>query len=346
MSSKISGRVWDLDLPHAEQFVLLAMADHADHEGRNVRPSVGLVAWKTNYSPRQVHRIIQSLREKRILLPDGAGRNGTLNYRIDLSPAPLKTPYTSRDSMRRRNDKMSHPELDKMSHPERADDGQNVTGGVTPRSHTPCDIAMSYDPSLTPSNPQEEEESLIPTPVTASSTASGESVNEAVAQNIHVETIAALRAEGIVTMDSFNDIPANVIRAAAVDTGLPLGHVSRPAWIVKRLRLWREGKWTPSRSTPTPVPSTSVTATPQTGNSGIWAQVLDQLRATVPPSDFLTWLEPTVLLALDDAGAVVGAANVFAQDVLRDRFTDPIAAALEQTLGRAVAVQIEIGANP
>jgi hypothetical protein len=34
MSGKIMGQVWDLALPHAELFVLLAMADHADHEDR------------------------------------------------------------------------------------------------------------------------------------------------------------------------------------------------------------------------------------------------------------------------------------------------------------------------
>ncbi len=33
MSGKISGMVWDADLPRNLKYVLLAYADHADHEG-------------------------------------------------------------------------------------------------------------------------------------------------------------------------------------------------------------------------------------------------------------------------------------------------------------------------
>ena len=69
MSGKVSGMIWDLDLPHSQAWVLLAMADHADHEGNNVFPSVDLIAWKTNYSERQVQRIVKQLRDGKILIP-------------------------------------------------------------------------------------------------------------------------------------------------------------------------------------------------------------------------------------------------------------------------------------
>lgn len=63
MSGKISGLVWDLDLPHREVFVLLAITDHADHDGRNMHPSLELLAWKTGDSRRTVIRILNKLAE-------------------------------------------------------------------------------------------------------------------------------------------------------------------------------------------------------------------------------------------------------------------------------------------
>ena len=72
------GGVWELDLDHRQKFVLLALADHADHNGGSVRPSVALIAWKTGYSKRQVQRIIRDLEEAGILVrtSDGIGGRG------------------------------------------------------------------------------------------------------------------------------------------------------------------------------------------------------------------------------------------------------------------------------
>ena len=50
MSVKVMGWVWDQDLPRDEKFILLAYADHANHEGYNVYPAVATVAKKTGYS--------------------------------------------------------------------------------------------------------------------------------------------------------------------------------------------------------------------------------------------------------------------------------------------------------
>ena len=68
MSGKISGMVWDLDLPHPELLVLLAITDHANHDGRNMYPGVALLAWKTGYSARTVVRILNKLIERGILV--------------------------------------------------------------------------------------------------------------------------------------------------------------------------------------------------------------------------------------------------------------------------------------
>ena len=61
MSVKIMGQVWDLDMPPNKKFVLLAYADHADHAGNNVFPSVAMISRKTGYGERQIKRIKQDL---------------------------------------------------------------------------------------------------------------------------------------------------------------------------------------------------------------------------------------------------------------------------------------------
>lgn len=95
MSVKAMSRAWELDLPHAERLVLLAMVDHADHEGRNIYSSISLIAWKTSYSERQVQRSIRALVDAGILVLEaaGGGRGTTNVYMIDLEAGTLKPPF-------------------------------------------------------------------------------------------------------------------------------------------------------------------------------------------------------------------------------------------------------------
>jgi hypothetical protein len=65
------GSVWESDLPNNEKLVALAYADHADHYGRNVYPSIGLIAAKCGYSRRNVRSITRILEEKGVLIRDG-----------------------------------------------------------------------------------------------------------------------------------------------------------------------------------------------------------------------------------------------------------------------------------
>ena len=76
MSGKVSGWVWDLELPQNEKYVLLAYADHADHDGHNVFPSIALICKKTGYSRRSVQNITKRLMEKGMLIPEGAQQGG------------------------------------------------------------------------------------------------------------------------------------------------------------------------------------------------------------------------------------------------------------------------------
>ena len=95
MSVRIMGGVWELDLEPPKKLVLLAMADHADHEGRNVHPSIDLVAWKTGYSPRQVQRIVHELTDAGILEVQelGTGRGKPTHYRVDIEKGVKMSPF-------------------------------------------------------------------------------------------------------------------------------------------------------------------------------------------------------------------------------------------------------------
>jgi Helix-turn-helix domain len=97
MSDKAKGHVWELDLPHNEKWVLLAMADHADHNGRNIYPGHALTAYKTDYSENTVIRLVRKLRERGILvLADPARRPSPSNpYHIDWERCTFKPPFAS-----------------------------------------------------------------------------------------------------------------------------------------------------------------------------------------------------------------------------------------------------------
>lgn len=138
MSVKVMGAVWGLDLPANEMLVLLAMADHSDHEGNNIYPSIGLIAWKTGYSESQVRRIIKRLVKSQVLTRQE--RRGESNlYGIDLSKGAQKEPYNSAKRNPLQNDT-----------PSIAMTPQGLHSYDTP---TPA-IAMTPEPSLEPSKKQ------------------------------------------------------------------------------------------------------------------------------------------------------------------------------------------------
>lgn len=92
------GQVWDLDLPTNEQLILLAMADHADHEGENIWPSVGLIAWKTGYSERTIQRVIKSLLGKDVLQIQKRRPGKTTIYCTAFENANLKPKRKKKDT--------------------------------------------------------------------------------------------------------------------------------------------------------------------------------------------------------------------------------------------------------
>lgn len=95
-------QVWELELSQPEKMTLLALADHADHDGSHVFPSVELVAWMCGCSKRTVQRHIRSLTEAGILeLVAEARGTRPREYRIHtergdrLTPLPGKRGDTS-----------------------------------------------------------------------------------------------------------------------------------------------------------------------------------------------------------------------------------------------------------
>ena len=96
MSIKLMGQVWELKLDHATSYVLIAMADHAKDDGSRCFPSVGYLSWKTNYSIRQVRRILANLEDTGIIIPvahQNGGRGFATEYQLVLAAVPRKDSY-------------------------------------------------------------------------------------------------------------------------------------------------------------------------------------------------------------------------------------------------------------
>lgn len=94
MSAKVMGQVYDYVTSAREQAVLLALADHADHNGDNAFPSVALIAWKTGMSDRGVQLILARLRERSVLVEQRAAHaQRPRTYRIVLNALDPKPAF-------------------------------------------------------------------------------------------------------------------------------------------------------------------------------------------------------------------------------------------------------------
>lgn len=132
MSVRAQTHAWELRLPPASKFVLLALADHADHAGRNIYPGIPLIAWKTGYSERHVTRIIGELLEAGILVIERLASGHTpTSYRIDFTAGEKQASHDARP-VRRRASTSSAAAAVTSCHPDDTQEGcQDVTAGVT-----------------------------------------------------------------------------------------------------------------------------------------------------------------------------------------------------------------------
>lgn len=94
MSVKAQSLVWDMQCPSEingvqfnpnHKYVLIAYADHADHNGRNIYPAVPTIAKKTGLVDRSVQRLTHDLGAMGVLCPDGVGPKGTNRWYIPFS---------------------------------------------------------------------------------------------------------------------------------------------------------------------------------------------------------------------------------------------------------------------
>lgn len=102
MSAKIFGKVWELQIDPIEKLVLLALADHADHEGNNVRPGNKLLCAKTGLSERTIGLKIADFLERGILLPvqTTTGRGNIREFAIDVDAIPRSQYFINREKLK------------------------------------------------------------------------------------------------------------------------------------------------------------------------------------------------------------------------------------------------------
>ena len=141
MSVKAMAWVWDQDIPRDEKYLLLAYADHADHDGHNIFPAVATVSKKTGYSERSVQRITRKLVESGWLIESGVSNRQTNKFSIPIYGGDNLTPPT---------DGGISVEGANLSGGDKIDTKgcQNEHEGV-PKSTGGGDIAVSPEPSLT-----------------------------------------------------------------------------------------------------------------------------------------------------------------------------------------------------
>lgn len=96
MSAKIMGQVWDYVLTHNQQAILLALADHAEHDGTSIRPSVARIMWKTSLSESTIRRALRELRDSGVLVVTRKARDHyPTEYRMVLQSLVRKAPFIS-----------------------------------------------------------------------------------------------------------------------------------------------------------------------------------------------------------------------------------------------------------
>jgi len=84
MSGKLTGYIFDLTLPPTAKLVALAYADHADHDGGNIYPSVPTIARKTGLSDRAVTKTTRWLENIGLFMADGESPLRTNRWRINM----------------------------------------------------------------------------------------------------------------------------------------------------------------------------------------------------------------------------------------------------------------------
>lgn len=99
MSVKILGQVWELDLDPMDKLVLLALVDHADHEGNNIRPGNEILSAKTGLSHQTISAKFKKFIEAGYLKPADSkyGRSKKREFSVDLDGVKKHPYYAEKD---------------------------------------------------------------------------------------------------------------------------------------------------------------------------------------------------------------------------------------------------------
>ena len=177
MSASAQTAIWNAKIGNrAKKDVLICMADHADHLGEHIHPSVGLIAWKMEITERQVRRIIRELEEDGFLvrMSDGlGGRKRTTEYRIDFDRLPIRPPYRSQKAdiamSGYQNPDISETRTFSTRNPDIFDRNPDIAMSAEPYNHIePLDTALARAASDVPLagdvEAENDEEVLQPKP--------------------------------------------------------------------------------------------------------------------------------------------------------------------------------------
>lgn len=94
MSIEYLAYAWKIKFSTELRIVYMAMADHADQEGKNIFPAIAQLAWKTDMNVRTLQRNIRKLEATGLLVRDRKGNGRTTNmWHIDISKAEMKEPF-------------------------------------------------------------------------------------------------------------------------------------------------------------------------------------------------------------------------------------------------------------
>lgn len=74
----------------------------------------------------------------------------------------------------------------------------------------------------------------------------------------------------------------------------------------------------------------------------LWREAQAQLAQQIPLHEFVTWLQETCLVALDDNRAVVGVPNIFARDTVQTAYAQRIKDVVADLTGMQVVVDVVI----
>ncbi|MCA1670594.1 MAG: helix-turn-helix domain-containing protein [Thermomicrobia bacterium] len=168
MSIKLMAMVWEYQFTRPEQSIMLALADHAQDDGTHVYPSVARIAWKTDYSERQVQRILRDLEAKGIVVPvkhGRGGRNHATEYHLFIEKGDKKTPFQTKGDRERekgdtgdakgdiaevKGDTMMSPEPSSESPHESKESSKDTARSRAPLAASPTPLPIQYPAGMSP----------------------------------------------------------------------------------------------------------------------------------------------------------------------------------------------------